>query len=156
MSGHKELIARANAPTRWQDGGLIFELADALAASEARVQKLESLAKVKGALAFIKLEQDRAIAAEAERDRLKQEVERLTERKAGLEGMVTAADKRAEAAEATTLHTETVQAMIDYLEAATIERCAKIVDQCNREGPYMAIAAASRIRALVNKSPGGA
>jgi hypothetical protein len=29
-----------------------------------------------------------------------------------------------------------------------IERCAAIVDQCNREGPYNAIAAAPRIRAL--------
>ena len=29
-----------------------------------------------------------------------------------------------------------------------IEACACVVDQCNREGPYQAIAAASRIRAL--------
>ena len=29
-----------------------------------------------------------------------------------------------------------------------IERCAAVVDQANREGPYQAIAAASRIRAL--------
>lgn len=29
-----------------------------------------------------------------------------------------------------------------------IERCAAVVDQCNREGPYQAIAAAPRIRAL--------
>lgn len=29
-----------------------------------------------------------------------------------------------------------------------IERCAAVVDQCNREGPYHAIAAAPRIRAL--------
>lgn len=29
-----------------------------------------------------------------------------------------------------------------------IEQCAKIVDDCNREGPYMAIGAAKRIRAL--------
>jgi hypothetical protein len=29
-----------------------------------------------------------------------------------------------------------------------IERCASVVDQCNREGPYNAIAAAPRIRAL--------
>jgi hypothetical protein len=29
-----------------------------------------------------------------------------------------------------------------------IEQCAAVVDQCNREGPYMAIAAAPRIRAL--------
>jgi hypothetical protein len=28
------------------------------------------------------------------------------------------------------------------------ERCAQVVDQCNREGPYNAIGAASRIRAL--------
>jgi hypothetical protein len=31
---------------------------------------------------------------------------------------------------------------------AIIERCAAVVDQCNREGPYQAIAAARRIRAL--------
>ena len=30
-----------------------------------------------------------------------------------------------------------------------IERAAAVVDQCNREGPYNAIGAASRIRALV-------
>lgn len=29
-----------------------------------------------------------------------------------------------------------------------IEMCARVVDQANREGPYHAIAAASRIRAL--------
>lgn len=29
-----------------------------------------------------------------------------------------------------------------------IEQCARIVDLCNREGPYCAIAAAPRIRAL--------
>lgn len=29
-----------------------------------------------------------------------------------------------------------------------IERCAAVVDQCNREGPYEAIASAKRIRAL--------
>lgn len=29
-----------------------------------------------------------------------------------------------------------------------IEQCAVVVDQANREGPYQAIAAASRIRAL--------
>ena len=29
-----------------------------------------------------------------------------------------------------------------------IEQCAAVVDQCNREGPYMAIGAARRIRAL--------
>jgi len=29
-----------------------------------------------------------------------------------------------------------------------IERCAAVVDRCNREGPYNAIAAAPRIRAL--------
>jgi hypothetical protein len=32
--------------------------------------------------------------------------------------------------------------------AEVIERCAAIVDQCNREGPYQAIASAPRIRAL--------
>lgn len=31
---------------------------------------------------------------------------------------------------------------------AAIEECAAVVDQCNREGPYQAIAAAKRIRAL--------
>jgi hypothetical protein len=30
-----------------------------------------------------------------------------------------------------------------------IERAASVVDQCNREGPYNAIGAASRIRALM-------
>jgi hypothetical protein len=29
-----------------------------------------------------------------------------------------------------------------------IERAAEVVDQCNKEGPYNAIGAASRIRAL--------
>lgn len=29
-----------------------------------------------------------------------------------------------------------------------VEQCAAIVDQCNREGPYQAIGAAARIRAL--------
>jgi hypothetical protein len=29
-----------------------------------------------------------------------------------------------------------------------IERCAAIIDRCNREGPYQAIVAAPRIRAL--------
>ncbi|MHB8272509.1 hypothetical protein [Bradyrhizobium sp.] len=33
-----------------------------------------------------------------------------------------------------------------------IERCACVVDQANREGPYQAIAAASRIRALKDSS----
>jgi hypothetical protein len=32
-----------------------------------------------------------------------------------------------------------------------IEECAKVVDQCNHEGPYNAIGAASRIRALKMK-----
>ncbi|WP_407146270.1 hypothetical protein [Bradyrhizobium sp. ORS 86] len=32
-----------------------------------------------------------------------------------------------------------------------IEQCAAVVDQCNREGPYQAIAAAPRIRALKSK-----
>lgn len=31
---------------------------------------------------------------------------------------------------------------------AVIEQCAAIVDLCNREGPYQAIGAAKRIRAL--------
>lgn len=34
-----------------------------------------------------------------------------------------------------------------------IERCAAVVDQCNREGPYQAIAAAPRIRALKTTHP---
>ena len=36
-----------------------------------------------------------------------------------------------------------------------IERCATVVDQCNREGPYQAIAAAPRIRALKSTHPTG-
>lgn len=36
-----------------------------------------------------------------------------------------------------------------------IERCAAVVDQCNREGPYHAIAAAPRIRALKTDSSNG-
>ena len=31
---------------------------------------------------------------------------------------------------------------------AIIEQCAAVVDECNREGPYQAIRAAKRIRAL--------
>lgn len=34
-----------------------------------------------------------------------------------------------------------------------IEQCAAVVDQCNREGPYQAIAAATRIRALKDFTP---
>jgi hypothetical protein len=34
-----------------------------------------------------------------------------------------------------------------------IERCARVVDHANREGPYQAIAAASRIRALAAPLP---
>lgn len=34
-----------------------------------------------------------------------------------------------------------------------IEECAAVVDQCNREGPYQAIAAAKRIRALKDFTP---
>jgi hypothetical protein len=33
----------------------------------------------------------------------------------------------------------------------TIEKCAAVVDQCNREGPYNAIGAGSRIRALLKQ-----
>lgn len=36
---------------------------------------------------------------------------------------------------------------------AIIELCASVVDQCNREGPYQAIAAAKRIRALKYEGP---
>lgn len=35
---------------------------------------------------------------------------------------------------------------------AIIERCAAVVDQCNREGPYEAIGAAKRIRALKDEA----
>jgi hypothetical protein len=35
------------------------------------------------------------------------------------------------------------------LDPVTVERCAQIVDECNREGPYNAIGAARRIRALL-------
>ncbi|MGH6714929.1 MAG: hypothetical protein ACREDC_01945 [Bradyrhizobium sp.] len=34
------------------------------------------------------------------------------------------------------------------------DRAASVVDQCNREGPYNAIGAASRIRALLVAVPG--
>ena len=34
-----------------------------------------------------------------------------------------------------------------------IERAAEVVDQCNREGPYNAIGAAARIRALKVRGP---
>jgi hypothetical protein len=34
-----------------------------------------------------------------------------------------------------------------------IEACARVVDECNREGPYNAIGAASRIRALKGEPP---
>jgi hypothetical protein len=34
-----------------------------------------------------------------------------------------------------------------------VEAAAQVVDQCNREGPYNAIGAAARIRALATKSP---
>jgi ElaB/YqjD/DUF883 family membrane-anchored ribosome-binding protein len=37
---------------------------------------------------------------------------------------------------------------IDDAHNAAIEAAAQIVDQCNREGPYNAIGAASRIREL--------
>lgn len=47
------------------------------------------------------------------------------------------------------------EAIIFDLEAAFslghefgIERAAEVVDECNKEGPYQAIGAASRIRAL--------
>jgi hypothetical protein len=33
-----------------------------------------------------------------------------------------------------------------------IERCAAVIDQCNREGPFQAIAGAKRIRALKDES----
>lgn len=37
--------------------------------------------------------------------------------------------------------------------AEVIEKCAAIVDQCNREGPYQAIGAAARIRAFAAQFP---
>ena len=37
---------------------------------------------------------------------------------------------------------------------AVIEECAAVIDRCNREGPYQAIAGARRIRAL-KTSEGG-
>lgn len=38
--------------------------------------------------------------------------------------------------------------------AAGIEEAAKVIDDCNREGPFQAIGAAARIRALVAPSTG--
>lgn len=38
---------------------------------------------------------------------------------------------------------------------AALEEAASVVDQCNREGPYNAIGAASRIRALKIAALGG-
>lgn len=38
---------------------------------------------------------------------------------------------------------------------AVMEECAAIVDQCNREGPYNAIGAGSRIRALAGGNANG-
>ena len=43
---------------------------------------------------------------------------------------------------------EWIKAECDAIRAQTIEECAQVVDQCNHEGPYNAIGAASRIRAL--------
>lgn len=34
-----------------------------------------------------------------------------------------------------------------------VEEAARVVDECNREGPYQAIGAASRIRALKTEQP---
>ena len=58
-------------------------------------------------------------------------------------------------------HAESVETIRLDLERAYalghefgIERAAEVVDQCNREGPYNAIAAASRIRALTVRIPG--
>jgi hypothetical protein len=59
------------------------------------------------------------------------------------------------ARQATSMHATSVtavQAQCKAIEAATIERCAQVVDECNREGPYNAIGAASRIRALASQS----
>lgn len=36
---------------------------------------------------------------------------------------------------------------------SVIEQCATVVDQCNCEGPYQAIGAANRIRALKDFTP---
>lgn len=43
---------------------------------------------------------------------------------------------------------ERVQATYDAIRNAALEEAALVVDQCNREGPYNAIGAARRIRAL--------
>lgn len=45
-------------------------------------------------------------------------------------------------------HATTLRAQIDRERAATIEAAAEVIDTCNAEGPYQAIGAASRIRAL--------
>lgn len=37
---------------------------------------------------------------------------------------------------------------------AALREAAEVVDQCNREGPYNAIGAASRIRALIGDANG--
>lgn len=58
-------------------------------------------------------------------------------------------------AERATLRSEALQWLIAWQKEGlgcdrneVIERCAAVVDQCNRDGPYNAIAAAPLIRAL--------
>ncbi len=50
--------------------------------------------------------------------------------------------------QATQFGAQVVAAMLELVANAAIERAASVVDQCNHEGPYNAIGAASRIRAL--------
>ncbi len=42
--------------------------------------------------------------------------------------------------------------LLSEARANALEEAARVVDQCNREGPYNAIGAASRIRALKQES----
>jgi hypothetical protein len=44
---------------------------------------------------------------------------------------------------------DAIASALSAARAEGLEQAAKIVDQCNREGPYNAIGAASRIRALI-------
>ena len=44
-----------------------------------------------------------------------------------------------------------VAAAVREARKAAFEEAAAVVDQCNREGPYNAIGAASRIRALAQQ-----
>ena len=42
----------------------------------------------------------------------------------------------------------TLRKQLENARSEALEEAAKVVDQCNREGPYNAIGAAKRIRAL--------